>query len=70
MFILKSAVEIRLANNIGAGLNGYDYVSSAGIVGDFLDDEVSFLNGSIRGKGQGASDSTTQAILNLIDSYR
>lgn len=70
LFILKSAVEIRLANNIGAGLNGYDYVSSAGIVGDFLDDEVSFLNGSIRGKGQGASDSTTQAILNLIDSYR
>ena len=39
-----------------------------GIVGTFHDDNVLFLNGSIRGEGQGASDSTTQAILNLIDS--
>tara|TARA_B100001059_G_scaffold236202_1_gene285458 strand:- start:2387 stop:3658 length:1272 start_codon:yes stop_codon:yes gene_type:complete len=70
LFILKSAVEIHLANNIGAGLNGYDYVSSAGIVGTFLNDDVLFLNGSVRGKGQGASDSSTQAILNLIDNYR
>jgi len=68
LFILKSAVEIDLANRIGAGLNGYDYVSSVGIVGTFHDDNVLFLNGSIRGEGQGASDSTTQAILNLIDS--
>lgn len=70
LFILKSAVEIHLANNIGAGLNGYDYVSSAGIVGKFYNDEVSFLNGDVRGKGQGASDSSTQAVLNLIDNYR
>ena len=81
LFILKSAVEIHLANNIGAGLNGYDYVSSAGIVGPFApkvktgdDDDreqvIAFLNGAVRGKGQGASDSSTQAILNLIDNYR